>query len=235
MSPTTADPAVSAALARSILSCPASVELTVDGLAHPLEDDERMGMQDAGGVPAFLCLPGGALAGAATEGRHALLTLRSGLREASEWDVLALAGTLRSSGAEACGCCRDTRERVVVDVTFVVLARSAAERGAERRRVPLAEFRSPAHQLNAGYLQRAAEHAALCHQDELRRAVASRTGTRIAEVVGAQLTALTAGDARLEWVDTTGAHRATLPFSRTARSAEDLGDLLRAELHPGIC
>lgn len=224
-----------AALARSILSCPASVQLTVDGIAHPLEDDERLALQDDGGVPTFLCLPGGVLAEAATEGRSVLLTLRSGLREATGRDVLALAGSLESAGQETCGCCRDARERVVVDVRLVLLTRSDGDGPAERRRVPLADFRSPAHELNAGLLQRTVEHAQDCHQDELRRAVAARTGARPDAIIGAQLAALAPDGARLEWVDADGAHCATLAFPRRARSTQELGELLRSELHPDIC
>lgn len=224
-----------AAHARSILSCPASIELTVDGVAHPLEDDARLGLQDKNGVPTLLCLPGGLLADAARSSRNVLLTLRSGLRDATGWDTLALAGSLRSTGHEACECCDDVRERVVVDVTFVLLLRTHDGETVDRHRVPLAEFRSGAHELNAGYLQRSAEHAAVCHQDELRRAVAARTGARPASIIGAQLTSLAPEGVRLEWVDGDGAHSATLVFPRPARTADELGELLRVELHPGLC
>jgi hypothetical protein len=231
----TATDRLPAAHARSILSCPASVELTVDGVAHPLEDDQRLGLQDNAGVPTLLCLPGGVLAEAAQASRSVLLTLRSGLRDGGDWDTLALAGSLRSTGHEACACCDDVRERVVVDVTFVLLTRTADGETTERCRVPLAEFRRGEHELNAGYLQRSAEHARLCHQEELRRAVAGRTNSRPAAIIGAQLAALTATGVRLEWVDAAGAHSASLDFPRTARTVEELGDLLRSELHPNIC
>lgn len=225
-----------AAAARSILSCPASVDLTVDGVAHPLADDPRLALHDGGGVPTLLCSPEGALAYAARAGRHVLLALRSGLPAApGGWDALTLAGSLRGVGREACACCEDVLERVVVDVTLVLLSRIVDGAPVDRCRVPLAEFRSPAHHLNDGYLRRCSEHAHLAHQDDLRRAVAARTGRRLSEVIGAQLVGLTAAGARLEWVDVDGAHRTTLAFPRDARSPEELADLLRTLLHPGPC
>jgi hypothetical protein len=41
--------------------------------------------------------------------------------------------------------------------------------------------------------------------------------------------------AELAWIDADGGHRAALWFSRPARTVEELGVLLRHELHTGIC
>ncbi|MFT4287050.1 hypothetical protein [Nocardioides sp.] len=244
MSFTTTDPRLAAATARSILSCPAAIELTVDGVPQPLDDalddSGAFALQDACGVPTFLCAPDGALAYAACAGRNVLLSLRSGLAAEEtdpedRWETLVLAGSLRSVGTEACDCCDDTRERAVVDVTFVLLTRSLPDGSLERCRVPLAEFRSPSHQLNRGYLQRSAEHACDRHQDELRRAVAAIAGIRLGDVIGVRLTALTPYGAELRWVDGDGARIMALEFPRVAHSAEELGMMLRTQLHPGIC
>ena len=221
--------------ARSILSCPASVDLTVDGIPHPLADDQRLSLQDDEGLPTFLCLPDGALAQAAATGRNTLLTVRTGLRGRVAWDTLVLAGSLRSAGPETCACCRDARERVVVDVTFVLLTRTVDGETVDRRRVPVADFGSPAHHLNAGYLQRCAEHVSTCHQDALRSAVATRAWSRPADVAGARLADLSPSGAQLEWVDMTGAHSARLPFPHRAQTGEELARLLRDELHADIC
>lgn len=218
--------------ARSILSCPSRIDLAVDGVAHPLEDDQQLVVEDRDGTPTFLCLPGGTLATAAQQSRRALLSLTSGLRPVAGWELLTVAGALRTVGSEACTCCRDQRERVVLDVTFAVLSRAD---GSDRCRVDLDEFRSPAHRLNRGYLQRSVEHAEDHHQDELRRAVAALTATRPGEVLGVRLSALSAEGAEITWVDRDGAHRRRLPFPRAARSAEELGRLLRSQLHPGLC
>lgn len=78
-------------------------------------------------------------------------------------------------------------------------------------------------------------HANDHHGDELRLAVASRTGQRVRHVAAAQLTELTPRGVELQWVTMDGAHRAVLRFAATARSAEELGALLRRALHPGIC
>lgn len=232
-----------AAAARSILSCPAEVQLVIDGIddlgaatgGQPLE------MQDHGGRPVFVCSPGSALAQAATEQRGALLTLDSGLGRpySAERDAtLTLSGRLEVVGTDLCPCCDEVRQRVAIALDFAVLTRTSLPADTPegiRVRVPLAAFTSAEHDLNRGLLQRSAEHANLSHQDELRRAVATRTDTRLGDVVGVHLTDLTPDHVVLQWVDTTGSHEATLSFPRTALSAYELGEMLRNELHAGLC
>lgn len=232
-----------AAAARSILSCPAEVQLVVDGIddlaasagGDPLE------MRNHGGRPVFVCPVGSVLARAAAEGRGALLTLDSGLGRPDSIDrdaTLTLSGRLEMLGSEECPCCDELRVQVAIALDFAVLTRASAPLAAPdetRVRVPLTAFTSPQHDLNRGLLQRSVEHANDCHQDELRRAVATRTDTRLREIVGVQLADLTPDHVVLEWVDVTGAHQATLPFSRTATTTHELGDLLRSELHAGLC
>ena len=84
-------------------------------------------------------------------------------------------------------------------------------------------------------LTRSAEHANLCHQDELRRAVATTTGTRLAEVVGVSLTDLSPGGVEVQWVDVDGSHCRRLTFDRPATTTDELGEALRRELHAGLC
>jgi len=84
-------------------------------------------------------------------------------------------------------------------------------------------------------LTRSAEHANLCHQAELRRAVAAFTATPLGDVIGVQLVDLTCDGVAIEWVASDGAHRRQLRFQRPATSMQDLGEQLRRELHPGIC
>jgi hypothetical protein len=241
---TAGDPHLLAAAARSVLACPAGVNLVVDGVDDVLGDlgdpgdggRGELGMQDIGGVPTFSCPTGTRLVDAAAIGRRALLTLESGLGRASSTDrdaVLTLGGRLERRGRDACECCAEERETVVLVVDVVVLARPQAT--AEQVRVQVDAFRSAAHVLNRGYLQRSTEHANLCHQDELRRAVATTTGTRLAEVVGVSLGELSPSGVEVQWVDLEGAHRRRLDFPRTATSTDELGDLLRSELHAGLC
>ena len=102
---------------------------------------------------------------------------------------------------------------------FVVLSRA----GGERRRVPLAAFRSPALKLNRGYLQRALEHANDCHREDLGQVVVRTTGTPAEQLLDARLSDLTTHGAELSWIDREGGHRVSLWFSRPARSVEELG------------
>lgn len=240
----TGDPTLLAAAARSVLACPAGVNLVVDGVDDVLGDlgdpqtggAGELGMRDLGGVPTFSCPPGTRLVEAAAVRRRALLTLESGLGPTSSSDrdaVLTLGGHLELSGQEACECCSEVRETVVLVVDVVVLTRP--QRHGDQVRVAVEQFGSPHLVLNRGYLQRSAEHANLCHQDELRRAVASTTGTRLAEVVGVSLTDLSPAGVEVQWVDPEGSHRRHLAFPRVATSTDDLGDLLRSQLHAGLC
>ncbi|MDO9458098.1 hypothetical protein [Nocardioides sp.] len=239
----TGDPVLLAAAARSVLACPAGVNLVVDGVDDVLGDlgdpdtggAGELGMQDIEGVPTFSAPTGTRLVGAAALGRRALLTLESGLGRAASLErdaVLTLGGRLERRGEVSCECCNEVRETVVMVVDVVVLT---LPQGFDQVRVSVDHFRSPDHVLNRGYLQRSTEHANLCHQDELRRAVSGTTGTRLAEVVGVSLTELAADGVEVQWVDLEGSHRRRLTFPRPATSTDELGDLLRSELHAGLC
>ncbi|MBM7519754.1 DUF2470 domain-containing protein [Nocardioides nitrophenolicus] len=232
-----------AAAARSILACPHEVQLVVDGLDDVTSglDESVLEMQDHGGRPLLSCPADSALALAATDRRGALLTVTSGLGTPGSTDrdaMLTLSGRLDALGIEQCECCDELRMRVGLDLDFILLARASAPDDAPdetRVRVPLAAFTSPEHDLNRGFLQRSTEHANQCHQDELRRAVSALSQTRLGDVVGVQLTGLRAEGVELRWVDPTGAHRTLLRFPRPATSAAELGELLRTELHAGLC
>ena len=235
---TTADPATLAAVARSVLACPSSVHLVVDGVADVLAGGADLGMQDLDGTPTFSCVPGTDLPRAARRRASALLTLESGLGRPGtpERDAtLTLAGTLRSRDREDCDCCGEARDLVTLEPTFALLTHPRGGLPEQQLRVPLEQFRSPAHRLNRGYLQRSVEHANQCHQQELRRAVATTTGTRFSQVVGVSLAGLRPDRVEVQWVDLDGAHTRALVFSRAATSTEELGDLLRRELHTGLC
>jgi hypothetical protein len=237
------DPDRLAAAARSILSCPDEVHLVVDGIdditdgldAADPGQEPALGMQDIDGRPVFSCPPDAVLARAAADGRHALLTLSSGLGRPGSVDrdaTLTLTGALETTGVEECECCAQERALVAVSPEFVVLTRSS---DGFRVRVPLAEFGSPRHHLNRGFLQRSVEHANACHQEELRHAIAATSGTRLRDVGGVCLTDLRADQVELQWVDPTGAHATVLRFEHRARTTYELGELLRQELHAGLC
>lgn len=226
-----------AAAARSILSCPATVHLVVDGVPHVLEgaDGETTGMRDSSGEPLFSSAPGAPLAVAGAEGRHALLTLGSGLgrpgspeRDAS----LTLAGPLVVRRREECDCCGEPRDVVALEAEAVALARSDQRAPV---RVSVEHFRSPEHHLNRGYLQRSVEHANAHHQDELRRAVSTASGRPLGDVAGVALVDLRPDRVEVQWVGPEGADRRVLGFPRAARTTAELGDLLRRQLHHGMC
>ena len=224
---------VDAEVARSILACPESAELAVDG--HPAVGcDAELGLRDVDGVPTFSCGAASLVAEAGREGSRALVTLVSGLGPRGGPDralTLTLTGRLDLGPRESCTCCGEERHDVPLDLDFVVLGRG----GHDRRRVPLAAFRAPALRLNRGYLQRALEHANDCHREDLGQVVVRTTGTPAEQLLEARLSDLTTHGAELSWIDRDGGHRASPWFSRPAGSVEELSVLLRRELHAGIC
>jgi hypothetical protein len=235
---TATTPTQLAALARSILACPAGAVLVVDGVEDRLAGPSDLGLRDLGGRPAFSCPPHAPLAAAARARHSALLTLESALGPPGSPDraaTLRLSGRLESHGHEDCVCCGETRANVVMELSVALLGRSTDDAPARQDRVPLDHFRSPEHKLNRGFLQRSVEHANACHQEELRRAVSTTIGTRLSEVVGVTLTGLMPDRVEVQWVDPRGSHVRVLEFPRAARNAEELGALLRRELHAGLC
>jgi hypothetical protein len=107
--------------------------------------------------------------------------------------------------------------------------------GSRSPPAPVAALCSPEHHLNRGFLQRSVEHANGCHQEELRRAVSTTSGTRLSDVVGVTLTGLTPRQVEVQWVDLRGSPSQVLVFRPAARNTEELGELLRRELHAGLC
>ena len=224
------DPHRLAADARSILACPSEVSLVIEG--EPLVEDDT-GLTDRRGTPTFVCRPDSPVARAAGAHRSALLTVTSGLgpRGGPERDdALTLAGRLERVEVEDCDCCQEVRHVVALRLSFVLL-----ERGGRQHRVPLEQFRGHEHELNRGHLQRSVEHANDCHQEELRQAVSTGTGTRPGDLLGVRLAGLTPADVEVQWVDVDGAHRHVIVVPRVASDLADLGDLLRHSLHAGIC
>jgi hypothetical protein len=219
--------------ARSILSCPAGIDLVVEGVADATVDDPRLGMVEMDGVPTFSCQVGATLSRAAAQGRGCVLTLASGLgaegsRERSA--SLALAGSLRRTGAERCNCCGEVRDVVVLDIEQVRLTFDG-----ERITVPTAAFGANDLVLNKGYLQRWCDHATTAHQEQLRQAVATRLDRRVADIVAVSLAALRPDGVDVDWIEADGGNRMTLTFRRPANSAHELGAMLREQLHPRLC
>jgi hypothetical protein len=221
-----------AELARSILACSDSAEIAVDGFPTAGCDDD-LGLHDDDGTPRFSCRAWSLMSHAGRVGSRALLTLTSGLGPIDGPDRelgLTLTGRLAIGPLESCLCCGEQRQDVALDLDFVVLAS-----GEEQLRVPLREFRARELRLNRGYLQRALEHANDCHREDLGDVVSRTTGTPTERLLDVAMADLTTHDAELAWIDAGGGHRASVWFSRPARTVEELGLLLRHELHAGIC
>ncbi|MBZ5735861.1 hypothetical protein K8Z61_15310 [Nocardioides sp. TRM66260-LWL] len=210
-----------AALARSILACPAGAQLAVEDVDHL--DLARVVLCEVAGVPMLGCPADSPLATAATLGRGAVLTLASGLP--GRPGTLLVLGRLEAVRLErcACPCAEGARQVVRLDVRHVSLRTP----DRPRRLVPADAFADPVHALNAGHLVRTAAHANEHHGELLRDAVAAATGVPATHVLGVELTGLTAHGVELAWVDVDGAHREGLAFPRPAADLDDLSLLLR--------
>jgi len=227
-------PETDAELARSILACSTDAALTVDSFPGA-GDDEDLGLRDVHGTPTFSCRTWATLTEAGRARSRALVTLSSGLGPEGGPDrehTLTLTGTLRPGLVEDCLCCGERRHDVHLEVELVVLTRGD---GSPQVTVPQHEYLDPGLRLNRGHLQRALEHANACHADSLRDVVLQRTQTLDERLLDARMTDLTTRGVELVWIDLEGAHRATVPFSRPARTVEELAMLVRHELHTGIC
>jgi hypothetical protein len=90
-----------AADARSILACPSSVSMVVEGETRLVGADHELGLTDQHATPTFVCSVDSPVARAADSRRRALLTLTSGLGprgSAERTDTLTLAGRLERTG-----------------------------------------------------------------------------------------------------------------------------------------
>jgi len=220
--------------ARSIMSCPEGFEVVVDGL--PLHDPGILHGVSSTGIIRFLTRPDSELAAVARRGMAGLVYVDSALHQLPD-SALAIVGELDYIGEVADAECPSEPYFVVDLVPTRVMLLGPSEgvpMTLEHRRseieVPLDDFRSRRHELNAGYLQRAAEHANACHQEDLRRTVAQSLGRDIQEIGGVEIHHIDHQSASVDWLDSSGATRLMLRFVRPARTPDELAGLLIEQL-----
>ncbi len=226
------DPSHAALIARSVLSCPATITLRVADADAALDDESYDVTCDVHGTPVFSATDSSALLAAARAGAGGVVEVTSGLGAPSSRErrlVLALEGRLAVRDA-GCRCCGDPRSLVAVELTGVTLHRDALEVP-----VDVTCFRDPRHVLNQGYLQRTAEHANDAHELELRSAMAATFGLPLQSLLAASLLRVDRSGVDVSWLDAAGAHTQRLDFLRTVSSPQELGAALRSHLHAGIC
>ncbi len=228
--------------ARSILARPGQVALEVDGQAI---DVEQLTLTDQDGTPAADVCAGSRPGSRGRAGRRRGAPSRHppgrpGLRRPAggpDAHPGRCPGPAGSGGLRVlrAGAPRRRPRRGLRAADDRVAARWSTVRGRPARAHDAAEFRSAEHQLNAGLLRSAAEHATDCHQEELGHALASRTRTAPQDVIAVQLDALTPRSVELVWVDRAGAHRTTLTFPRRVRDPSELAATRRSRLGVGAC
>src|SRR5690606_26017867 len=129
-------------------------------------------------------------------------------------------------------CCDRGQVVLTLDVDHVLLHGGD---GNQTRPIEPRLYSRPELRLNRGYLERSAQHANHSHQPELRQAVALATGTRPNAIAAVQLEEVTPAGVLLAWVDSRGAHRASIDFDRVARTPEELATLLSEHRHSDLC
>lgn len=225
-------PAHPALIARSVLSCPASITLRVGEADQDLQDETYDVTCDVHGAPVFSASDRSALLAATRRGLEGTVEVTSGLGRPGSRErglTLVIRGRLavRDTG---CACCGDPRTLVALEPTAVTLHRDDLALP-----VDLSRFRDHRHVLNEGYLQRTAEHANDAHGDELRSAMAATLGVPLQSLLAASLLRVDTGGVDVSWLDAAGAHTERLDFLRTVSSPHELGAALRSHLHAGIC
>lgn len=225
-------PADAARLARSVLSCPASITLRVSDEREELLDEDYDVTCDVHGSPVFSAPEGSGLVAAAHAGAVGVVEVTSGLDSTTSGGQrldLFLQGRLTQRGS-GCQCCGDPRALIALEASRVTLFN-------DDRPVPVdvAQFRDRGHVLNPGYLQRTTEHANEAHELELRAAMASTLGVPLPSLLAASLLRVDPSGVDVSWLDTAGGHTERLDFLRTVSSPQELGAALRSHLHAGIC
>lgn len=222
------------ATARSIMSCPEGFELVVDGM--PIADPGILHGIGSTGIIRFLTRPESELSAVGRRGLTCLMYVDSALRRLPK-SALAIVGELDYIGEVSDLDCPNDPYFVVdlVPTRVMLLGPSDGKQTdwAQRRsevEVPLDDFRSRRHELNSGYLQRAAEHANACHQEDLRRTVAQSLDRSIDEIGGVEIYHIDDQCASVDWLDASGATRLLLQFGRPARTPDELAGLLIEKL-----
>jgi hypothetical protein len=226
------DPSYAALIARSVLSCPASIVLRVGETDEEVRDEVHDVTCDVHGTPFFSASEGSALLAAAGVGVGAVVEVTSGLGAPGSRErrlTLVLDGRLVVRDS-ACACCGDARSLVALEPATVTLYRDSLAVPVE-----VAGFRDRRHVLNQGYLQRTAEHANDAHELELRSAMAATFGMPLQSLLAASLLRVDRSGVDVSWLDAAGAHTQRLDFLRTVSSPQELGAALRSHLHAGIC
>lgn len=226
------DPSYAALIARSVLSCPASVVLRVGATDEELHDDTYDVSCDVHGTPVFGASDASALVGAARMGLGGVVEVASGLGDVASRErglAVVLEGRLavRDTG---CACCGDERSLVALEPVGITLHRDSLAVPVDVDR-----FRDRRHVLNQGYLQRTAEHANDAHELELRSAMAATFGIPLQSLLAASLLRVDTSGVDVSWLDAAGAHTERLDFLRSVSSPQELGAALRSHLHAGIC
>lgn len=189
-------------------------------------------LYDDGGRPTFVCEGDSPVTAAAALRRDAVLTLAPYARNcASAVTGVVLAGRLTLGPSDTIGGMPVHFVALELASVVVETAPSSLHRTV-RHSVPLERYRGCADAEDAITFAAAqlVTHSNTAHEGDLRRCAALRSGRSPESIIGAQLAALDAAGAELDWVDLDGGHRTMLRFPARAHTPSRLGELLCAAL-----
>lgn len=209
-----------AARARTTVATARMITLSISGLGPLTTDDPVSLLQADDGVPTFLCEPSSRVCPAA--GNCAVLRAESGSGVA-----VAMLGRLERIGTRTVEGI--TMELVALRPDSVVVEEPGAP--ASRREIPVEAYLEADVDQLLSCAARILAHTNRVHGAQLRAAVARCVGASAGDIAAAELSHLDAHCATIDWIGTEGGDVLVLPFPGPARTAAQLGDRLRAQLH----
>ncbi len=186
---------------------------------------EPLFLQDHGGRPTFVCGDASPLVGHL--GEAALLRLA--VPERPELTVV-LGGRLRALRRGGCARHR-TALFITLDLEQIVLREEfVGRRPCARVTVPVEAYLGALDGSLSDFAADVVEHTNRCHQPELRRHVADRTGRALGDIAGVSLVRIDAEGCLLCWIDGDGSHTLRVYFDEPAHTPEQLRQTLHHHL-----
>jgi len=213
-------------LARHAVAEPVEATLLIHGAGRFLANQPRLVMQDENGRPTFVCARDSPVAAAA--GSFAVLRLRP-RSDGGPVATVVLAGQLAADRTHPLAM-SDTAVLTLAAASIVIEQDDPGSPTVIQHTVCPQHYASAGPDALAAAARSLQEHMNDAHQRRLREFAARRAGLGDDQIASAALTDLGRDGARLNWIDTSGAHIAAIVFDRPAHGPAGLARLLHAQL-----
>jgi hypothetical protein len=204
--------------------------LRIHGLAPTGSPLDGLQLYEARGIPHLVCRAGSAIAAAV--GRTAQLTVHAGLdpeRFAARTEAaVILSGRLCHSRHQP--SLPGDLVTLALRLDDVHIELSGGPGPSVSSAIRLGVYLGVQADPFIDYAVSLAQHLNGCHRAELRAGAARLAGLDEGEIAEASVAEVTRVSARLQWIDSSGAHSRTLRFSTPAVDPVSLDHLLREQL-----